>query len=103
MTLLTLPRSSYIAGCSGAYFHSPSTINLYCKRAGKPGGWERECHSALSFGPFPEQAHAEAARARFVRSEEPRAAGRANLVDARLEELNHGEVLAVAVKRLRSR
>ena len=28
-TLFTFPISSYIAGWSGAYFHSPSTINLY--------------------------------------------------------------------------
>jgi hypothetical protein len=29
-TLFTLPPSSYIAAWSGAYFHSPSTTNLYC-------------------------------------------------------------------------
>lgn len=29
-TLLTLFISSYIAGWSGAYFQSPSTMNLYC-------------------------------------------------------------------------
>ena len=30
ITLLMLPRSSYMCVWSGAYRHSPSTVNLYC-------------------------------------------------------------------------
>lgn len=30
MTLLTLPIPSNMAGWLGSYFHSPSTMNLYC-------------------------------------------------------------------------
>lgn len=29
-TLLMMLRSSCMAGMSGAYFHAPSTMNLYC-------------------------------------------------------------------------
>lgn len=37
-TLLMMLRSSCIAGWSGAYFHSPSTMNLYCSGRGNVSG-----------------------------------------------------------------
>jgi len=47
-TLLMILRSSCMAGMSGAYFHAPSTMNLYCRSTrGGQNRYDSCCHHTL--------------------------------------------------------
>ena len=86
-TLLMMPRSSCMAGWSGAYFHSPSTMNLYCT-AGADGERLREALSAICV-------HCPGSTPPAVWCEQ--AVQRAYLVHPWRQQLDDGEVLAGAL------